>query len=169
MDSTKCGSKIILPSGTRVGCDLSWRSRFYGVAVVCISFLFSLLLQPSAKAAESGALISFLDIENIKGDSDRKGHKDEIETLGFSTGVDLALPATGGGGGGASKPQFFEVVVSKNVDRASPLLFITCATGKHLQTATLTMARTTPNICGVMLRIHTAPVSRKPSRCTAGQ
>ena len=106
---------------------------------MCVTFLF-LLLQPSVKAAEN--LISFLKIESIKGDSNQKGHSGEIEALGFATGVDLPSPAPGGGT--EAKPEFFEVIVTKNIDKASPLLFISCATGKLLPNATLTMARVTP-------------------------
>src|SRR5262245_55342761 len=39
----------------------------------------------------------------------------------------------GGGGGGAGKVQFNPLVISKNLDRASPRLFLDVVTGRHLR------------------------------------
>jgi type VI secretion system secreted protein Hcp len=47
-------------------------------------------------------------------------------------------PAPGGGGGGAGKATFQDLVIVHRIDKASPVLFQACATGKHLKDATIT-------------------------------
>lgn len=94
-------------------------------------------LLPSVVTAED----AFIKIEGIKGESTVPGHKDEIEAIGFTSGVDRPLPYPGQEQG---KPQFYEVRVSKKIDSASPLLFVDCATGKKYPKVILTLARPEP-------------------------
>jgi type VI secretion system secreted protein Hcp len=79
----------------------------------------------------------FAKIGDIKGESSDAKHKDEIEVLSFSWGVTNNASAAGGGGG-AGKPSFFDLSIVHRIDKASPLLLLACATGKHLPDATIT-------------------------------
>jgi type VI secretion system secreted protein Hcp len=83
----------------------------------------------------------FLKIDGITGESQDDKHKDEIHVSSFSFGVTNA--GTGGSnlgsGGGRSNVQ--DLHLTKSVDQASPNLFIACATGKHFDSATLTVRR----------------------------
>lgn len=80
----------------------------------------------------------FLKIDGIKGESKDDKHRDEIEVLSWSWGETNAGTHALGGGGGAGKVmmQDFNFVMSFN--KASPKLFLACATGDHIKEASLT-------------------------------
>jgi type VI secretion system secreted protein Hcp len=82
-----------------------------------------------------------LKIEGIKGESKDKAHQDEIEIESFSWGANQTGSFAHGGGGGAGKVsmQDFHFVMVTN--KASPLLFQACASGKHIKEATLTVRK----------------------------
>jgi len=84
----------------------------------------------------------FLKIEpNVKGECQVDGHTDEIHLHSFSFGVTNA--ATGGSnlGSGASRSNVQDLHVTKDTDKSSPVLFISCSNGKHYDKATLTIRR----------------------------
>src|SRR6266480_1325211 len=64
----------------------------------------------------------FLKIEGIKGESQDSKHKDEINVRS-------------GGGGGAGKAQFQDFHFTMRVNKASPTLFVDCASGQHIKQA----------------------------------
>jgi type VI secretion system secreted protein Hcp len=80
----------------------------------------------------------FVKIDGIRGESQDKAHKDEIQVLSYSFGEDQPGTMSFGGGGGAGKVQMRDLNFRKNVDRASPKLFLACATGEHIKNAVLT-------------------------------
>jgi len=79
----------------------------------------------------------FAKLGDIKGESLDDKHKDQIEVLSWSWGVDSG-PHSSGGGGGAGKPSFHDLSFTHKIDKASPLLLRGCATGQHLKEATIT-------------------------------
>jgi type VI secretion system secreted protein Hcp len=79
---------------------------------------------------------AFLKIEGIPGESGDAGHKGEIEVLSFSWGGTQA--GTMAFGGGAGKVQMQDLHLTMNVNKASPKLFLACATGEHLKSAVFT-------------------------------
>jgi len=80
----------------------------------------------------------FLKIDGIPGESQDKTHKDEIQVLSFSFGESQAGTMAFGGGGGAGKVQMQDFHFMMNVNKASPKLFLACATGDHIPKAVLT-------------------------------
>jgi type VI secretion system secreted protein Hcp len=76
----------------------------------------------------------FLKIEGIKGESHDDKHKDEIDVQSFSWGVSQT-GARAGGGGGAGKVQFQDFHFANLVSKASPSLFLACASGEHIKQA----------------------------------
>ena len=80
----------------------------------------------------------FLKIDGIPGESQDAKHKDEIQVLSFSFGESQAGTMAFGGGGGAGKVQMQDFHFMMNVNKASPKLFLACATGDHIAKATLT-------------------------------
>ena len=80
----------------------------------------------------------FLKIDGIPGESTDSKHKDEIVLTSFSMGVSNAGSASSGGGGGEGKASFHDFNFTHKFDKASPLLMLACATGKHIPTATMT-------------------------------
>ena len=82
----------------------------------------------------------FLKIDGIAGESRDAKHKGEIDLEAFSWGATNqgAPGGGGGGGGGAGKVAMHDFHFTTRVNKASPLLFLSCATGKHLKQAILT-------------------------------
>jgi type VI secretion system secreted protein Hcp len=84
----------------------------------------------------------FLKIDGIPGESTDDAHKDEIDVESWSWGVTNAGPVTGpGGGGGAGKASLTDFQFVARISKASPKLFLSCATGTHHKAATLSGAR----------------------------
>ena len=85
----------------------------------------------------------FLKIDGILGESTDARHKDEIDVLSWSWGVENAGGGAGSRGGGrASKATFEDVHFVSTISRASPTLFLSCATGTHHKSAVLSGVRT---------------------------
>ena len=80
----------------------------------------------------------FAKIGDIKGESLDSKHKDEIEVLSISWGVSNAGSMAFGGGGGAGKATFQDLSFVHMVDKATPRLMQSCATGAHIKEATIT-------------------------------
>ena len=82
----------------------------------------------------------FAKLDDIKGESLDRKHKDEVELLSWSWGVSQ----TGSGspaGGGAGKANFNDFHFTHRIDKASPILMKACATGAHIKEATITVRK----------------------------
>ena len=79
----------------------------------------------------------FLKLDGIPGESTDAKHKDEIDVLAFSWGVSHPK-ASGPGGGGAGKAVFEDLLVVAHTSKASPKLWLACASGQHIKSAVLT-------------------------------
>src|SRR5262245_21996808 len=79
----------------------------------------------------------FLKIEGIEGESTDKTHKNSIQVESFSFGESQAGSASHGSGGGVGKVSMQDFCFVKKVDKASPSLFLACATGQHIKAASL--------------------------------
>jgi type VI secretion system secreted protein Hcp len=81
----------------------------------------------------------FLKIDGIPGESQDAKHKGEIDLQSFSWGeTSESGPSPAAGAGKVAMQDFhFATPVSK----ASPLLFLSCAMGKHIKQAVLTARR----------------------------
>ncbi len=84
---------------------------------------------------------TFAKLGDIKGESLDDKHKDEIEVLSFSWGVSNAGSMSFGSGGGDGKATFHDLSFVHKVDKASPVLMQTCATGAHLKDGTITVRK----------------------------
>ncbi|HEY2433460.1 MAG TPA: type VI secretion system tube protein Hcp [Vicinamibacterales bacterium] len=80
----------------------------------------------------------FAKLGDIKGESLDDKHKDEIEVVSFSWGVDNRGSMAFGSGGGEGKASFHDLSFVHKVDKASPILMQSCATGVHLKEGTVT-------------------------------
>jgi type VI secretion system secreted protein Hcp len=80
----------------------------------------------------------FLKIETIEGEATDDKHKSEIDVMSWSWGETQSGTAAAGGGGGAGKVSMQDFHFVMRVNKASPKLFIACATGTHIPKATLT-------------------------------
>ena len=84
---------------------------------------------------------NFLKVDGIAGESTDAKHKDEIDVLAFSWGVSQTGGASSGGGGGAGKAVFDDLLVVARTSKASPHLWLACASGTRLKSAILTSRR----------------------------
>jgi len=82
-----------------------------------------------------------LKIDGIRGESTDARHRDEIVVESWTWGVAGAPPAAGSTGGGTGRASFSDLSFMHRVDRASPLLWKACATGRRIKEATLSVAR----------------------------
>ena len=83
----------------------------------------------------------FAKIGNIKGESLDSKHKDEIEVLSWSWGVQQSGTMAHGGGGGEGKASFNDFNFTHHVDKGSAVLLKACATGEHIKEATITVRK----------------------------
>ncbi len=83
----------------------------------------------------------FAKIGTIKGESQDAKHKDEIEVLSWSWGVNQSGSMAYGGGGGEGKASFHDFNFTHHIDKASPVLMKACATGEHIKDATITVRK----------------------------
>jgi type VI secretion system secreted protein Hcp len=82
------------------------------------------------QSTHAAAVDFFLKIEGIDGESTDDRHANEIEIISFSWGVTQAGSAASGGGAG--KVAMRDISFSTRASKASPKLFLACATGQHL-------------------------------------
>jgi type VI secretion system secreted protein Hcp len=83
----------------------------------------------------------FLKIDGIDGESQDDKHKDEIQITSYNIGAANAGSAGASLGSGVGKAQVQDFVFTKDVDKASPNLFINCCSGKPISTVTLTVRK----------------------------
>jgi len=80
----------------------------------------------------------FLKIDSVPGESADSKHKNEIDIESWSWGETNSGSHAGGGGGGAGKVSMQDFSFTMRINKASPKLFLACATGQHIKEALLT-------------------------------
>jgi type VI secretion system secreted protein Hcp len=85
----------------------------------------------------------FLRLGDILGSSEAKAHMGEIEVESFHWDVAAEVASHGGGGAGAGRVEVHGLDVVAESSKASPAIFLACASGRHLVDAVLTGQRTT--------------------------
>lgn len=86
-----------------------------------------------AQHSQAG-FVTYLKIETIPGEVTEKGHEGWISVDNVNWGMSRTVSSpTGGGGAGrvTSLPSFSEVTVTKQIDKASPHLFLAAVVGKE--------------------------------------
>jgi type VI secretion system secreted protein Hcp len=86
----------------------------------------------------AAAVDYFLKIKDIPGESQDDKHKDEIDLESWSWGENNSGTSAGGGGGGAGKVSMQYFSFSMRINKASPKLFLACASGQHIGEGLLT-------------------------------
>ena len=83
----------------------------------------------------------FIKIGSIKGESKDSVHADEIDVLSWDWGMRQSGSMHVGGGGGAGRVSVQDLVIVKNIDRASATLMAHCASGEHVPEVVLTVRK----------------------------
>ena len=79
----------------------------------------------------------FLQITGVEGESQDSKHKGWIDVTSWSWGETQTATTHPGTGGGAGKVNFQDFTFTTRVSKASPPLFLACATGQHFKEAKL--------------------------------
>jgi type VI secretion system secreted protein Hcp len=87
------------------------------------------------------AVDMFLKLGDIKGESQDKAHKGEIDVLAWSWGMANSGTAHMGGGGGSGKVSVQDLSFTKYTDSASHALIAHCCDGKHIPKAQLVVRK----------------------------
>jgi len=120
-------------------------------------------------AADAAAVDYFLKIEGIEGESTAEGHRGEIKILSYSWGASNS-GVFASGAGGAGKVNFGSLrLTTAGVSIASPSLFDVVATGKHLPTATLTLAKADQGYDYLKVTLSDVVISSYQTAGAAGQ
>jgi type VI secretion system secreted protein Hcp len=82
------------------------------------------------------AFDAYLKLDDIEGESQDPAHPGWIDLLAFNTGVARTTNDT---------PAWNAFALAKPVDKASPLLFQHCASGRHVPKAIVEVVRSSPN------------------------
>jgi type VI secretion system secreted protein Hcp len=106
-------------------------SSFVRAAVSTVVLLVAL---PAFAAADY-----LLEIDGIKGESSDTTFPESLEVESWSFGVSSTNSPTGGGAG---KATFKEFTITKRMDKSSPLLYLSCASGTHIANAVLHCRKT---------------------------
>jgi type VI secretion system secreted protein Hcp len=85
----------------------------------------------------------FLKIDGIQGESTDASHVDEIEIFSYTWAESQPAAASGGTGAGRVTMQEFHFFM--HVNKASPKLFLACASGARIRNAFLTVRRSGGN------------------------
>ena len=83
----------------------------------------------------------FLKLDGIPGEATDSKHKGEISLESWSWGETNAGTHGGGSGGGAGKVQMHDFNFTMKINKASPKLFLACATGQHIKEGLLICRR----------------------------
>ena len=81
----------------------------------------------------------FAKLGDIKGESLDSKHKDEVEVLSWSWGVNRSFTTAHGVAEG--KASFNDFHLTHHIDKASPGLLKACATGDHIKDVTITVRK----------------------------
>ena len=87
-------------------------------------------------AQTAGQLV--LKLDGIPGDSSVAGHLNEIDLSSVSFGANQTGIREAGGKASPRRSSLTPFTVTKEIDKASPKLFLACATGQHIPSAVLT-------------------------------
>ncbi len=79
----------------------------------------------------------FLQLEGIEGESTDHVHEGAIDVFGWSWGASNSGSLHQARGGGAGRPTFQDLTVVKRTDTATPALWDSLATGRHVPSGSL--------------------------------
>jgi type VI secretion system secreted protein Hcp len=85
----------------------------------------------------------FLKLDGITGESTKTGATDDIEIFSFSNGASNPSSVSFGTGSGAGKVDLSSISLQKQLDKASPSLFLACCKGTHIATGSMFVREST--------------------------
>jgi type VI secretion system secreted protein Hcp len=105
----------------------------------CFSSTLALVAPTMALLASHADAAAYIKFDGIDGESSSVDHKEWIIVDSMAWGV---IAPTANPTGGTGKVQVQDFTITHRIDKASPKLFLACATGQRIATVTLSMTRT---------------------------
>jgi type VI secretion system secreted protein Hcp len=87
------------------------------------------------------AIDMYLKLDKVEGESIDAGHAKEIDLLSANFGATQTGTSHTGGGSGGGKVSMQDLVITKKVDKSSPILFWFCCNGQHVESGVLTVRK----------------------------
>ena len=87
----------------------------------------------------------FFKCDDLKGESEVDGHKQEIEITSYSKGANNSGTFATGTGGGSGVVNFHDITMAKPMDSSSHLLMAACAAGTHFKKGEIFFTKTGTN------------------------
>lgn len=87
------------------------------------------------------AVDMFIKIDDIKGESQDKAHKESIDVLAWSWGMSQSGSFHTGSGGGSGKVSIQDLSLTKYIDKSSSNLMKYCSSGNQYKEAKLTIRK----------------------------
>jgi len=113
------------------------------------------------------AIDIFLKVDGVNGEATDVNHKDEIDVVSWSWGVEHAITPPGSGAG---RSHVSELAVVKHVDKASPLLLRHCLRGTHVPTVVLAQRKSsTGNVNFLTITLSEVFVTRVSDASDGGR
>lgn len=91
------------------------------------------------------AVDMLLKIEGVEGESVISGHEREIDIVAWSWGMNQSGSMHVATGGGSGKVSVQDIALTKRVDKASPVIWQYCCSGRHFEKAQLTVRKAGDN------------------------
>lgn len=82
-----------------------------------------------------------LKLTKIEGESKKKGYENQIDIYDFKFGVSQAASSAEGLGGGSAKSDCKDLVLTKLIDKSTPIIFLYSALGTPIPEAVMTVRK----------------------------
>jgi type VI secretion system secreted protein Hcp len=82
-----------------------------------------------------------LNLKGIDGESKKKGYENQIDIYDFKFGVSQSASSSEGMGAGSAKSDCKDLVVTKLIDKSTPIIFLYSALGTPIPEATMTVRK----------------------------
>jgi type VI secretion system Hcp family effector len=106
------------------------------------------------------AFAAYLQLDGIPGECTEAVHGEWIELVSYNLGADNTSSVDSKSGGvGAGKASFKKLVIEKQSDKASPLLFLTCGSGGTIANATLDIVKSPATEAYLQFQFETVVVN----------
>jgi type VI secretion system secreted protein Hcp len=108
------------------------------IGVLVVTAAVSARVAERQQVFQTGPTVkAYLTLAEIEGGVTERAHANSIEVLDFHWGVVNAVPRAGAQMVAGNRPEFQDLVITKPLDRASPILALAAAEGRTIQEAEL--------------------------------
>jgi type VI secretion system secreted protein Hcp len=108
------------------------------IGVLAVTAAVSSRVTDTQRVLQTGPTVkAYLTMAEIEGGVTERDHANSIEVLDFNWGVLNAVPRAGAQMVAGNRPEFQDLVITKPLDKASPILALAAAEGRTIQEAEL--------------------------------